>query len=458
MPSSPLSPIRIHAFIPRARWHYTDHTLLDRAAQPADSTAHPPRLAYLLSAYPAISHTFFLREILALRARGFEIHAASINPPDRAQLPPEEQREAAAAFYLKPPRTARTQWLARLFTLLAALAAHPIVALRGLRAAASMPRASVLWTLRLGYWAEAMLLGQWMRRRSLTHLHVHFGGPVSSVALLTARAWQIPWSLTLHGPGEFHDQTPAWLHEKILSATRIFAISSYTRSQVLRLSPEAESKTFVLRLGVEPALLAQPLAAPGSTPASAPLEILCTGRLVSAKGQRILLQAFAALPQRDSLRLVFIGNGPDRDSLHSLAATLGIAHQVEWTGALDHAATLDRVARAQLFVLASFAEGLPVALMEAMALGVPCISTFIAGIPELIRSGENGLLVPAGNVPALTAAMRQLLDDPDLRRRFAEHARQTVAAEYNLARNLDPLAEHLTVLCAAASSGSARHA
>ena len=443
--------------------YYTDHTLTDRAAlhsNACSSAASSPRLAYLLSVYPAVSHTFFLREIMALRARGFQIHTASINPPDRpfSQLPHEEQQEAAATFSLKPPRDTsllRTAaaWLSRLLSILAALLTHPAVALRGLRTVAAMPRASVAWSLRLAYLAEALLLGRWMRRNALHHLHVHFGGPVSSVALLTAQSWQIPWSLTLHGPGEFHNETPTWLREKILSATRVFAISHYTRSQILRIVPEAEHKTFVLRLGVEPSLLNLPPAQPHDP--EQPLEILCTGRLVSAKGQRILLQAFAALTPRNRLRLVFIGDGPDRPALHSLAASLGLAAQVEWAGALNHASTLARVARADLFVLASFAEGLPVALMEAMALGVPCVSTFIAGIPELIENGKNGLLVPASDVAALAAAMQLLLDSRELRQTLSSKARETVAANYNLETNLAPLAAHLADLATAAEV--ARH-
>jgi glycosyltransferase involved in cell wall biosynthesis len=164
------------------------------------------------------------------------------------------------------------------------------------------------------------------------------------------------------------------------------------------------------------------------------------------------------LPSRDHLRLVFIGDGADRDALRALAHSLDLESSIEWTGALDHASTLARLARAHLFVLASFAEGLPVALMEAMALGVPCISTFIAGIPELIHSGENGLLVPAGNVSALTAAMQRLLDDNALWLHFTTRARQTIADEYNLHRNLDPLADHLRDLCALSSGEFARHA
>ncbi len=449
--------------------YYTDHTLTDRAAPTSHAhapAATQPRLAYLLSTYPAVSHTFFLREILALRARGFQIHTASVNPPDRAweQLPAEEQQEAAATFYLKPPDasslpgTSRNRaLLARIAALLAATLAHPVLALRGIRLALALPRNATSVPLRLAYWAEAMLLGRWMRRHSLNHLHVHFGGPVATVALLTSALWRIPWSLTLHGPTEFHDQSTFWLREKILSATRIFAISDYTRSQILRIAPEAGDKTFVLRLGVQPALLQQPLPDKQASTLEIPplLQILCTGRLVADKGQGILLRAFAALPSREHLRLVFLGDGPDRLALQAQAQALGIASAVEWAGALDHASTLRRLAHADLFVLASFAEGLPVALMEAMALGVPCISTYIAGIPELIASGENGLLVPAGNVAALAAAMQQMLDSPQLRQTLSARARETVAADYNLEKNLAPLAAHLTDLATAAEV--ARH-
>jgi len=139
------------------------------------------------------------------------------------------------------------------------------------------------------------------------------------------------------------------------------------------------------------------------------------------------------------LTCTLIGDGPERRALEALSARLGISGQVRFLGAQAHSATLAEVAKADVFVLASFAEGLPVALMEAMALGVPCVSTTIAAIPELIRDGENGLLVSPSNVEALSGALRRLAEDRDLRRKLGPKARVTVEAHYNLARNLDLL-------------------
>ena len=412
---------------------YTGGTL-NRDLQSTRAEAGPPPigLAYLLSVYPAVSHTFFLREVIGLRGLGFEIHTASINRADRAaqDLTAEERLEAAGTYYVKPQGfAARLRAVGRICAL---AVGHPAVLLRGLGACLTLPSRAVGLPLRLGYLAEAMLLGGWMRRKNLTRLHVHFGGPVSSVALLTGLAWRIPWSITFHGPGEFHAEDECWLRPKLLAARHVFAISEYTRSQLLRIAPESpETKVSVIRLGVRSSLLEQ---AREASPREG-LEIVCTGRLVAAKGQRILLRAFAALGNPSGLRLTMIGDGPDRGHLERLSRELGIAERVDWLGARNHDETLRRVAGAQIFVLASFAEGLPVALMEAMALGVPCISTYIAGIPELISSEQNGLLVPAGSVERLRAAMERLIADASLRERLAGCAKRTVREEYLLESN-----------------------
>jgi glycosyltransferase involved in cell wall biosynthesis len=163
--------------------------------------------------------------------------------------------------------------------------------------------------------------------------------------------------------------------------------------------------------------------------------------MVAAKGHRILLQAIALLAS-DSVQIscALIGDGPERGALESLCKRLGIGSQVRFLGAMAHQSTLSEVALADVFVLASFAEGLPVALMEAMALGVPCVSTVIAAIPELIEDGRNGLLVPASNPEALRIALRKLANDPEYRIELGQRARATVEDRYNLATNLDLLA------------------
>lgn len=404
---------------------------------------HKPRIAYLLSRYPAISHTFFLKEVLGLRGRGLTIETASINLPDRSTeaLPPVEAAEARQTFYVKPKG-----FFSAGLRVLAAAFMNPAVTLRG-----------VLAALRLGGWdvksrafaffylAEALLVGRWMRQRSLDHLHVHFGGAVATVGMLTAEAWQIPWSITLHGPDEFFDQDAFYLRQKIQSASFVVCISDFCRSQVLRIAPGLEDRRLdVVRLGVDCVALQPKRELPNETAdasQSSSLQLVCTGRMVAAKGHRILLQALASLGASGiEFSCALIGDGPERSSLESLSAHLGIADRVRFLGAMAHTETLGEVARADVFVLASFAEGLPVALMEAMALGVPCISTTIAAIPELILDGENGLLVSPANPEVLCKALSKLALDSDLRRHLGRKARTTVEADYNLANNLDLLA------------------
>lgn len=405
------------------------------------------RIGFLLSRYPAVSHTFFLKEVLGLRERGIEIDVASINPPDRPieMLPAVEAAEAAETFYIKAGGAARLG-----AGVLATVLRHPGVALRGMKAALGLGGLGLGWfdlrarTFALFYLAEALLVGRWMREKGLSHLHVHFGGPVATVGMLTAEAWGIPWSVTLHGPDEFFDQDAFYLRQKIESARFVICISDFCRSQVLRIVPSlASERTEIVRLGVDCAAL-RPKAglADENRPA---VRIACTGRMVAAKGHRILLEALAIAAadlalKAIALECVLIGDGPERAGLEALANSLGIAEAVRFAGAQAHQATLEAVAQADVFVLASFAEGLPVALMEAMALGVPCISTQIAAIPELIHTGENGLLVPASNVPELAEALVRLASDGEYRRRLGEAARSTVKREYNLAANLDKLA------------------
>jgi len=395
-----------------------------------------------LSRYPAISHTFFLKEVLGMRKRGLTVEVASINPCDRRaeELPPDEASEFNSTFYVKAGGVVRIA-----FQVLKIAVLHPSVALRGIRASLQLGE----WDLKgrafsFFYLAEALLVGKWMRTRSLNHLHVHFGGPVATVGMLTAKAWQIPWSITLHGPDEFFDQEAFYLREKISSASFVVCISDFCRSQVLRIVPGlADDRLEVVRLGVD-CLALQPkrseVGLSHAGPGHAPVHLVCTGRMVAAKGHRILLRSLALLRSSGvEFTCALVGDGPERSSLESLCKRLGISEQIQFLGAMAHQPTLSEVARADVFVLASFAEGLPVALMEAMALGVPCISTMIAAIPELIDDKENGLLIPPANPEALCDALRTLAIDPKFRASLALRARAAVEGRYNLETNLDTL-------------------
>jgi glycosyltransferase involved in cell wall biosynthesis len=277
-----------------------------------------------------------------------------------------------------------------------------------------------------------------MRQRGDRHLHIHFGGPVASVGMLTAIAWNFSYSLMIHGPDEFYDVDKFYLQRKVERAQFVLCISDYCRSQVMKASdPVHWKKLHVVRLGVDPEIF-QP-ATPGDR--GGVVEIVCVGRLVPAKGHLILLGAFANLRrQGHKIRLRLIGDGAQRSAMESFIAHEELGDCVILEGALTHEATRRKLAQADIFVLASFAEGVPVALMEAMAMEIPCVSTFVAGIPELIRDGVEGLLVPPSSEQALAAALESLIMNPDLRRKFGVSGRTRVKELYNLEKNTLQLA------------------
>jgi|SRR5579862_713992 len=393
------------------------------------------RVAYFLSRYPAVSHTFFLKEILGLRRLGFEIEVASVNPPDRtiSQLPPIEAEEAGRTYCLKQT----TIWEA-ICVIVTIAFIHPVVVLRGLKAMLvlggwDLPRKIYAFF----YTIEAFLLGRWMEKRGLHHLHVHFGGSVATVAMLAAEVWGFDYSLTIHGPEEFYEVDYCYLPLKIERAKFIFCISDFCRSQLMKYCDPAHwDKMHVVRLGVDVEEFK-----PASQEPNKPLQIVCVGRLVPAKGQHILLRALSLLHAKGhEMGLVLVGSGPDMESLQREAAVCGLGEQVVFRGALNHDQTREQLEKADIFALASFAEGIPVALMEAMAMAIPCVSTNVAGIPELIRHDVDGLLVPASSVESLACAIELLLVDEDLRRRLGDSGRTRVKERFNLADNLKVLA------------------
>jgi glycosyltransferase involved in cell wall biosynthesis len=233
------------------------------------------------------------------------------------------------------------------------------------------------------------------------------------------------------------------MREKIEGARFVFCISEFCRSQLMMLvDPAHWAKMHVIRLGVEPEVFSP---SARKTEDGDPLTILCVGRLVPAKGQMILLEACRELRDKGRVfRLVLVGNGPDRKGLERFAVQHNLP--VTFAGACSHAETLQRLRGADVFVLASFAEGVPVALMEAMAMEVPCVSTIIAGIPELIRGGIDGVLVSPSSVEELAEALDRLLLNRALRLELGRAGRLRVLDRYNLPENILVLGEALRKL------------
>lgn len=394
-------------------------------------------IAYLVSRYPFISHTFILREVTAMRTLGFTIEVASINDPDRPgeALTEEERSEAERTYYVKREGPARTMLAHACF-----LTASPIAYFRGIWFALGLGRTDIRALLyQLFYFAEAVLVARWMKRRDLRHLHVHFATPAASVALIASRLSVVTLSITVHGPDEFYDVSGYHLREKIDGASFLCAIGNFARSQLMRLSaPESWNKFEIVPVGVDPARFT-PRPDPGDT---SPFEILCVGRLVPTKGQHVLLAASERLTAEGRKILVrFVGDGPDGAALELDTRRRGLTNCVRFEGAVNQDRICDFYGRAGAFVLPSFAEGIPVVLMEAMAMKIPCVTTFVNGIPELIRDGLEGLLVPPSDDVSLAAAIGRLIDDPALRERLGESARARVVDRHDLRRNAERLAD-----------------
>jgi glycosyltransferase involved in cell wall biosynthesis len=413
----------------------------------SDRPGAPPAraLAYLISTYPTLSMTFVLREVLTLRELGFRVETASINMPDRRadELTQAEADEAKRTYYVKQHGLSGAT-VAKLQTVFGNFGGYwRGVALAFRLAGLDLRRLY----LNLMYFIEALMVGQWMKRKGLRHLHVHLASQAASVGLFVRAVFGFGYSLTVHGPDEFYDADRQMLAEKVRAADFLCCISSFTRSQLMMLSPyEQWSKFVVSPLGVDAEIFA-PRPERGAQggfeprPAPEPFEILCVGRLTPAKGQHILIDALEQLTQLGrQVRLRLVGSGPDETSLREHAAGSTAAECVVFEGAINQDRIRDFYATAEVFCLPSFAEGLPVVLMEAMAMELPCVTTQIAGIPELIRDGVDGLLVPPSDLDALVKALARLMDHAELREQIGKSGRARVVEHYDLRRSVERLA------------------
>jgi glycosyltransferase involved in cell wall biosynthesis len=246
------------------------------------------------------------------------------------------------------------------------------------------------------------------------------------------------FSITIHGPDEFYNAPGQYLSQKVEEADFICCISNFARSQLMKLSDYKHwHKLEVSRLGVDPEIFI-----PGKFEESPDtFEIICVGRLCSAKGQHILVDAVTELLRKGhNVRLRIVGDGPDRISLENHVKSQTYSDKILFEGAVNQDRIRDLYSQAHIFSIASFAEGIPVVLMEAMSMEIPCVTTRITGIPELIRDGIDGLLVSPSSIDELSTALELLIRDPDLRRTLGENGRKRVMANYNLSSNVDHLA------------------
>jgi glycosyltransferase involved in cell wall biosynthesis len=294
--------------------------------------------------------------------------------------------------------------------------------------------------IHLIYLAEACRVAFWLRADDIQHLHAHFGTNSAEVAMLVHALGGPQWSFTVHGPEEFDNVQLIRLTEKIRRSAFVVAISSYGRSQLYRLvEHEHWPKIKVVHCGLEPAYFAET-----ASPSPEGRRFVCVGRLSEQKGQLLLIEAARCLAERGvDFELVLAGDGPLRADIEACIRRYNLQEQVRITGWISAAEVRKQILAARALVLPSFAEGLPIVIMEAMALQRPVISTFVAGIPELVRSREQGWLVPAGNVEELVQAIQTCLDTPaDTLIRMGKAAYKRVVERHHV----DEQAAHLAKL------------
>ena len=382
------------------------------------------KVAYLLNHYPKVSHTFLRREILALEQQGVDVMRLAVRGWDDAAPDPTDQDEKSRTHYLLRGGVG---------PLLKAMVRQALVSPAKFLSALAL-------TLKLGrradrplpvhfiYLAEACMAVPLLRAEGVNHVHAHFGTNATEVAALIEALGGPGYSFTCHGSEEFDRPEMLHLGEKIRRSRFVVAISSFCRSQIYRWVDHSHwAKVPIVPCGVEPAFHATPAA-----PASG-RRLLAVGRLCEQKGHLLMLEAAALVAAKGiDFELVLAGDGELREPVEARIDALRLRDRVRITGWISSDQVREEMLASRALVVSSFAEGLPVVVMESMALSRPVISTAIAAIPELVRP-ENGWLVPAGDPQPLAQAMIDCLqlDDAELQR-MGEAARERVLARHDV--------------------------
>lgn len=360
------------------------------------------KIAYLINQYPKVSHSFIRTEMLALEALGHSVERIAMRGWDAELVDPVDKAQRERTRYVL-----HQGGLPLIGAMLRAAVSRPGRFLAAVATAWRLSRGGERGlAIHLVYLLEACLVLRWVTHARTEHIHAHFGSNSAAVALLVRTLGGPPYSFTVHGPEEF-DKPLQWkLREKIAGAAAVIAITSFCRSQLYRWSDPTDWPNIrIVHCAIDPRFRDIPAAAPPETN-----RLVCVGRLCEQKGQLLLVEAVAALSGRGvPVELVLAGDGEMRADIERAVAAAGLGEQVTITGWIGADEVRQQLDAARALVLPSFGEGLPVVIMEAMARQRPVLTTYIAGIPELVRDGKEGFLVPAGDAEALAEAIERLL-------------------------------------------------
>ena len=359
-------------------------------------------LSYLFNWYPQPSQTALRREITAVEDLGLSPHRFTLRP-FKGQLVDEddlaEREKTRAVLDVGVPGF--------LMAIVKVVLIRPRAFARALVMAVRVGRVDERGLARnLIYLSEACVLLGWLDEQGIEHVHTHYGTNSATVAMLCRLLGGPAYSFTMHGPEEFDAPRGNCLREKIQHARFVVAICEFTRSQLYRWADYHDwAKIHVVHVGVSPMFLQH-----GPAPVPSAPRLVNIGRITEQKGQAILIQAAARLRDRGAeFELIIVGDGPMRGEIERLIEQYKLQERVKITGYLSNQGVRDELLAARALILPSFAEGLPGVFFEALALGRPVVTTYVAGHPELIEEGVNGWLVPAGAVDPLVDAMAEVL-------------------------------------------------
>ena len=388
----------------------------------------PEHIGYVVKRYPRYSETFIVNEILTHEAAGADLEIFALNPPVDTHFQNIISRVRAPVTYLNTKsEKASALWLS-----LQELSAE-IPCLWSKLGAAQSEEIKELW--------QAIMLASEVKRRKITHLHAHFATAAATVARLAANFAEIPYTITAHAKDIFHESAQSDdLAIKFNNAATVITISNYNLNYLAERFPEINLK--LIHNGLELELF------PFKAPTNRPPHIVAVGRLVEKKGLTDLIDACTILAKSEhNFQCEIIGTGELEEELKNQIESLGLNNVVKLLGPKPQHEVITKVQEACVFAAPCVIgqdgnrDGLPTVLLEAMALGTPCISTDVTGIPEVVQHGKTGLQVPQHNPQALAKALGTLLDDAALRVRLATQARTLIEEEFDIEKNASQLRE-----------------
>lgn len=362
------------------------------------------KITYFINQYPQVSHTFIRREILALEEQGFNIQRIALRGWNADIADETDKDEKAKTQYILV-----SGLLALLPYVFRQLLITPLLFVKALITALRMSRMSERNLIyHIIYLFEACKVASLCRGFNSQHIHAHFGTNSTEVALLAHLLSDIPYSFTVHGPEEFDKPLGVHLKEKVENAKFVVAISSYGRAQLYRWAEYKDwHKIKIVHCGLDGSFLQGELDQP---PVNKIRQLLCIGRLCEQKGQLLLLKSLKkVLADGENVTLILAGDGEMRHAIETFINKNNLQNHVQITGWISSKQVKQLLMNSDAMILPSFAEGLPVAIMEAMAIGTPVLTTYIAGIPELIINDKNGILFPAGDIDATKKAIVDFL-------------------------------------------------